>query len=51
MRKRFEYFEFIHVVDFVKKNVGNIEGRIHTYPEKFYIQKTRAISNFSGQGY
>ena len=24
---------------------------VHTYPGKFYIQKTRAISNFSSQGY
>ena len=23
----------------------------HTNPGKFYTQKTRAISNFSGQGY
>ena len=23
----------------------------HTYPGKFYIQKIRAISNFSSQGY
>ena len=26
-------------------------GSTHTYPGKFYIQKTRAISNFFGQGY
>ena len=46
----FNLFLVIHYLLHVWCSQVNMK-MVHTYPGKFYIQKTRAISNFYGQGY